>query len=195
MSDYWLKPSKSPLFWGMLVGALALCALLLSQAAQAQDTAGQESKAAPDATSASYGAWTLHCLKAAETQARCEISQALTLKGQGEAQGKSTLIGQIALGHKDAEGPLVLALRLPGGVYLPANIDLIEASGQKITAQYQICTQFCLAETEPTPEFIAALKTPGAALQIKLQDGGRRPVEIALDLNGFNAAFEALEAN
>lgn len=147
----------------------------------------------PSATTATYGAWTVRCAKAADKEdgETCEIVQSVTLRKTGQA------IIQVAIGRLKADDPLSIVVQVPIGVSLRTEVGLKLGApevedGASVTARYFRCTpQACLADVKPDDAWVDGLR--GAeALTASFVDGNGRTIRIPVSLEGFSDAFAAV---
>jgi len=155
-------------------------ALSLAFPTLAQEPAG------PQATTATYQAWTLRCDNAAGTPARriCEVAQTIA-----SPDGKSAL-AQIVIGRPAPDKPSKLIVQLPNGVWLPANAILALDDKTTVTATYKRCVQLCFADADLDQATIDALKARKDPVKLLFADGAQRIVELPVALDGFAAAFD-----
>lgn len=147
--------------------------------------ANAQTAATPQATTATYQAWTLRCDNAVGTPPRriCEVAQ--TIMGQ---DGKSAL-AQIVIGRPDPTKPLKLIVQLPNGVWLPSNAILALDDKTTVTATYKRCVQLCFADADLDDVTADALKARKDPAKLLFADGAQRIVELPVSLDGFNAAL------
>lgn len=163
----------------------------LASPAWTQDTSGATADV-PEATTAAYRDWTLRCDHIPETPPRrvCEIVQAVRA-----ADGQQVL-AQVVIGRPAADRAVKLIIQLPAGVWLPAGVTLVAASGERVSANYTQCMQVCVAETDIGDEVVSAMRLGNEPAKLSFQDGNRRVIELPISLNGFTAAIsQALAAN
>jgi len=172
--------------------AAALLAALAALPAAAQDTAAPSATGTaatgnqPSETSERYGAWTLHCTTLPDTGKACEVLHVV--------RGQQGPIAQVAFGRPEAGEPVLAVIRTPLGMNLGAPVTLSGEGSDDVTLSWFICLQTgCLARTEVAAAQMEGI-TASTALQLAFEDGGERPVEIDLPVEGLSDALSRLPA-
>ena len=168
--------------------------------------------AAPTATTATYGNWTVGCSTVAQADGSapaqaCEMTTRLNLKGK---DGQVRPLLAISIGtppgakvpHLAVQVPVDVALRegLVISVDKPgaAGADPAAAKPQDVLAQltYLTCApQGCVADTDGTAEILAKL---GAVKTINVTFtalAGSKKIVVPVSLDGFGDGLAALQAN
>jgi invasion protein IalB len=87
---------------------------------------------------------------------------------------------------------LLMAIRVPVGLYLPAGLSIKVDDGNAQSIPLQTCDlQGCYAETEIGPAMATALKT--GKHSINCQDPSKKQIVLPLTLDGFATAFEKIQ--
>ena len=164
-----------------LAALSAVICLALPAAASAQTAA------APQATTATYQAWTLRCDNAVGAPPRrvCEVAQTIA-----SPDGKNAL-AQIVIGRPDPAKPLKLIVQLPNGVWLPSNAILALDDKTTVTATYKRCVQLCFADADLDDAAADALKARKDPIKLLFANGNQRVIELPVSLDGFAAALAA----
>lgn len=177
----------------------ALAALCLSPVARAAEE--------PQATSATYGAWTLRCATPASQPAtkdtktpatpagpqpgvkQCEIGQAI------QVQGQQAPIVQIAIGRADKDDSLRLVIQVPVGAWLPAGVTLQFADkSEPVSLTYKRCLPgACLSDIDLSPNLRDAMKTGQKDAKVTFQLVAGKDVTVPMSFKGFDAAFAAMD--
>lgn len=165
--------------------AAALLAALTALPAGAQETtAPATSGNEPNETSERYGAWTLHCTRTPEAGKACEVLHVV--------RGQQGPLAQVAFGRPDPSQPVLAVIRTPLGMNLQMPVSLTGEAIADTALDWFICLQNgCLARAELDPAEVEALSA-STELQLAFQDGGERPVEIALPVEGLADALSRL---
>ena len=168
---------------------IASVALLASPAVAAGPTTSA-TDTAPQATTAIYRDWQLHCVaanpadKTAPAKA-CEVAGvALTGDGKGVA-------GRIVIGRPLPDKPVEIVIQLAPGVWLPAGATFTVPGGTPIKAEFKQYVQICFAQAELDSATLAAMKSADKPATLSFQDAARQTVSLPVSLNGFAAAQDA----
>jgi invasion protein IalB len=185
----------------VLLFTFVMCALQVG--APLAGLAGEE----PQATTATYGAWTLRCAapppappatdaKAAPATSspspgvqQCEIAQSV------QVQGQQAPIVQIAVGRSEQNGPLRFVVQVPVGSWLPAGVNVqIADKGDPIALTYKRCLPgACLADTEFSAALRDTMKAQKTDGKITFQLVADKALTVPISFNGFASALEAME--
>lgn len=182
-----------------LVASLALLGPCLAQATKpgaapppAKPAAAPPPVSAePQSTSATFGDWSLNCVRKAPPgdQQVCEVVQSIVVKGQ------TGPIAQMAIGHPSPGEPLRLTLLLPPNVTLDKRpqIQTPDAKMTLVEMTWRRCVQGgCLSDASLTDSDLAhlrGLETPG---QITFKDASEREVKIPMSWRGLAQALDAM---
>ena len=134
-----------------------------------------------------YGAWTLRCQSAASASSEdCIMFQNLVLKTGGQP------VLQFAIGRAPgADSPTVL-MKLPLGMALPPGVTIQIDNAKPATFPIERCDpNGCQAGMKLREATITQLEH-GQRLNITFYDGGRKPIQVPLSLDGFADSFKAL---
>jgi invasion protein IalB len=158
---------------------LAVIALLALTAATAR---GEEES--------EFGAWTLRCEQAdADAASECILQQYLVLRTGGQP------VLQFTLGLAPDDGQPTVLLKLPLGIYLPPGITLRIDDGAPATFPVERCDpDGCQAVMKLREATLANLRA-GRRFTITFHDAERRALDMPLSLDGFGAAYDALQAD
>lgn len=146
----------------------------------------------PQATTATYGNWTLSCELRGEVQA-CQIVTRLNVKGQD-----GQLRPLLALALLSGEGGRALRLELPPGVDLraAARLDGSGVEGQDPLAVFTYLTcgpGICLAEALASDDLVAQMvKAEAMDISFTLFEGGK-VARVPVSLIGFGDAVSGLK--
>ncbi|MFG1419409.1 invasion associated locus B family protein [Xanthobacter sp. V0B-10] len=188
-----------------LVLALGLAAMggadaLAQAAAPAQPAASAQAKkpaaapapaaaeANPQATTATYGDWTVRCVTAQPQGGKiCEAATGV------QAQGQQGLLAQVVVGRLAKDQPPRLVVQLPAGVFLPPGATLYadEKAQSGIDTAFSTCPRSCFADVELKADQLAALKAAKGPGRLEFVDGARKRVAVPISFNGFAAAADA----
>lgn len=165
--------------------ALAGC----NPAMAASVTSAVPTDGGPQATTALYHDWQLHCVTAsnhATTSQRCEIAGAVpTANGKGVA-------ARVIIGQRDPKKPAEMVIQLALGVWLPDGASLtVPGLKAPVRAEFKQCVQVCFAQANLDDATIAAMLATSKAATLAFTDGAKQVVDLPLSFNGFKAAFEA----
>ena len=152
-------------------------------AAPSQDAPSQ---AEPQRTTATFGDWTVRCVRPDKAAQLCEVTQTLYDKSQPVAQ---TALGRPARGEK---------MRLT--VLVPANVTLAtppRLQGEETDAPLELtwrrCLRAgCLADATLSEDQLRRLRARTATSRIAFQDGAGRDAAIPFAPRGLTQALDAL---
>ncbi|MGV8986959.1 MAG: invasion associated locus B family protein [Cypionkella sp.] len=168
--------------------------------------------AAPTATTATYGNWTIGCSMAAQADGSgaaqvCEMTTRLNLKGK---DGQPRPLLAISIGTPPGAKAPRLMLQVPTDVALREGVtlsldqttaaatDATVAKPQDVLAQltYLTCTpQGCVADTDGSAELFDRLKTVKTLNVTFSSVAGAKKIMVPVSLDGFGDGFAALSAN
>lgn len=137
-----------------------------------------------------FGEWTLRCEGLPDAPGReCIMFQNLVLRTGGQT------VLQFAVGLAPVDGTPTVVLSLPLGIALPPGVTIRIDDGKEAKFPVERCEpDGCRAGMKLRPATVSQLGA-GQQLTITFYDGERQPIDMPLSLEGFNAAFRALEAN
>ncbi|MFG1403396.1 invasion associated locus B family protein [Xanthobacter sediminis] len=195
-------PRVSALMLALGLAAAGGADALAQAAAPAQTTAPAQAKkpapataptpaaaeANPQATTATYGDWTVRCVAAQPQGGKvCEAATGV------QAQGQQGLLAQVVVGRLAKDQPPRLVVQLPAGVFLPpgATLYLDEKTQSGIDTAFSTCPRSCFADVELKADQLAALKATKGPGRLEFVDGARKRVAVPISFNGFAAAADA----
>lgn len=169
-------------------------------------------KSAPSATTATYGNWTVGCSAATGADGAavriCEMTTRLNVKGQ---DGQLRPLLQMSVGQPPGAQALRLALQVPTDVALRAGVTLsfdkpgdaakgdpagVKPQEDVLALTYLACNPAgCLADSDEGAQLWPRLqqeKTLNVAFTLL---AGAKKVVVPVSLDGFGAAFEALQTD
>ncbi len=199
MTKAFLQMTKRPVaaLSSMLVFAVAFQTAAVAQQAPPAAGSAQAPNVAPQATTATFGNWTLRCQvspdadRAAKAAARtCELAQAVSNERQQP-------VVQLAIGvppSGENAGQRMFVVRLPVNVRVSRPVELSVSSGKmRLPLPVQFCVVgFCQAEAALSADGLTAFRQkPVPKLEAIFSDSAGQTVTIPLSLEGFDAAWEA----
>ena len=166
------------------MAARAVCSLfsLLAALAVAVAARGQD-------TEHTFGPWTLRCqAQPANARSDCIMFQNLVLKSGGQP------VLQFAIGRAPGDDTPTVLVSLPLGMALPPGITIQIDDSKPATFPIERCEpDGCHAGMKLREATINQLEH-GQRLNITFYDGGRKPIQVPLSLQGFADSFKALLA-
>lgn len=170
----------------------AAIAVLASLSVSAYAQAPKAGAAAPDpqATTATYGDWTLRCQRAGEPAVKtCEIVQSL------QVQGQPNPVAQIALGRPSPKEPLKLVVVVPTNVAFPSSPQLSideKDDGPAVLAWRRCIAGGCIAETVLKDDVLKRWRPQAERGRLQFKDATDRDVVLPFSFRGFADALDAL---
>lgn len=166
---------------------MALTACYPATAASAASTTPTDG--APQATTALYHDWQLHCVTTSShgtTSQQCEVAGAVpTANGKGVA-------ARVIIGQRDPKKPAEMVIQLALGVWLPDGASLtVPGLKAPVRAEFKQCVQVCFAQADLNDATIAAMLATSKPATLAFTNGAKQVVDLPLSPNGFKAAFEA----
>ena len=155
---------------------LFLCAMLflVSVSSHAEDT------------QQIFGSWTLRCAGASAASAGCMMFQNLVLKTGGQP------VLQFGIGIAPDDGVPTVLVSLPLGIALPPGITIKIDDSTPATFPVERCEpDGCRAGMKLRDSTVNQLAR-GRQLNVTFHDGARKPIKVALSLDGFAAAYQVL---
>lgn len=162
-------------------------ALLGAESTPSPKASGAESSE-PENTTATYGDWVLHCVRAQNSARVCEAQQTLEVKGQG-------VVAQIAVGRADPKGPLLATLVLPTNISFPSTAALAvdEKDDQPLELAWKQCVPGgCVAQTELKEDVFKRWRAQTGHGQIRFVNAAKQPLSFAFSFRGFVSAIDNL---
>jgi len=184
------------------LSSLAVFAMALQTAAVAQQAppaagAAPAPTVAPQATTATFGNWTLRCQVAPDAERATKVAARSCELAQAVSNERQQPVVQLAIGvppSGENAGKRMLVVRLPVNVRVAQPVELSVASGKaRLPLPVQFCVGgFCQAEAVLSADGLTALRQkPVAKLEAIFSDAAGQSVTIPLSLEGFDAAWEA----
>lgn len=138
---------------------------------------------------AKFGNWTAKCEESkGQVQGGCFIFQNLVLREGGQR------VLQFAVGYVATTDAPIALLSLPLGISLPPGVTIRIGNAEPTRVIVERCEpNGCRAGLKLTAELLAQLKA-GTQLTVTFHDAERRPIEVPLSLDGFEAGLTSLKA-
>lgn len=138
---------------------------------------------------AKFGNWTAKCEESkGQVQGGCFIFQNLVLREGGQR------VLQFAVGYVATTDAPIALLSLPLGISLPPGVTIRIGNAEPTRVIVERCEpNGCRAGLKLTAELLAQLKA-GTQLTVTFHDAERRPIEVPLSLEGFEAGLTSLKA-
>lgn len=135
-----------------------------------------------------YGNWTAKCEESkGKVQGGCFIFQNLVLREGGQR------VLQFAVGYVATTDAPIALLSLPLGISLPPGVTIRIGDAQPTRVIVERCEpNGCRAGLKLNDALLTQLKR-GTQLTVTFHDAERRPIEVPLSLDGFEAGLEALK--
>lgn len=156
-------------------------------AAPAPVAAPVAAPAAPQQTTATFGDWTLRCLRPPGASPVCEVVQAVQQDGR--------TVAQIAWGRVSRGQPLQLTILVPPSVSFGAGPALVppEGEGGPAALQWRRCLPGgCIAEAEVGDDLLRRVRGWSQPARITFADAAGRGVALPLSPTGLVPALDAL---
>ncbi|MCC7121663.1 MAG: invasion associated locus B family protein [Gammaproteobacteria bacterium] len=136
-----------------------------------------------------YGNWTAKCEESrGKVQGGCFIFQNLVLREGGQR------VLQFAVGYVAATDAPIALLSLPLGISLPPGVSIRIGDAQPTRVIVERCEpNGCRAGLKLDDALLTQLRH-GTQLTVTFHDAERRPIEVPLSLDGFEAGLDALKA-
>jgi invasion protein IalB len=117
----------------------------------------------------------------------CSMEETLVLTNTGQ------LVAAVAVQLQSGKPQPVMTIRVPGGLYIPAGLNLQIDDGKVQVVALQTCDQQgCYAEMQISAELLAALKN-GKRLLITCQNAARNNFVLPLALDNFADTFQKIQ--
>lgn len=161
--------------FGLTAAAALLTCVVAAPCAAAEDTA-------------KFGNWTAKCEESkGQVQGGCFIFQNLVLREGGQR------VLQFAVGYvATTEAPIAL-LSLPLGISLPPGVTIRIGDAEPTRVIVERCEpNGCRAGLKLTERLLQQLRD-GTQLTVTFHDAERRPIEVPLSLEGFEAGLNSLQ--
>jgi len=118
---------------------------------------------------------------------RCSMEETLVLASTGQ------LVAAIVVKVQPGDHDLMMVIRVPGGLYIPAGLKLQVDGGKAQMLSLETCDQqSCYAEMQVSADLIAALKT-GKKLSITCQNATRKLFVLPMSLGSFADVLQRIE--
>lgn len=168
-------PTPTPL---MRTIALAVACGALAAPLQASDRDGEK-----------FGNWTVKCEEShGKVQGGCFIFQNLVLREGGQR------VLQFAVGYVSTSEVPIALLSLPLGISLPPGVTIRIGDAPPTRVIVERCDpNGCRAGLKLDEALLAELQQ-GKQLIVTFHDAERRPIEVPLSLDGFEAGLAAIRA-
>lgn len=173
------------------LGALVVAAML-STAPFAEAAGPAPAETTPQATTAIYRDWQLHCVagnpaeKAAPAKT-CEVAGvAPTADGKGVA-------ARVVLGRPNNDKTMQIVIQLAPGVWLPAGATFSVSGAQPLKAEFKQCVQVCFAQADVDTAIVTAMRAADKPATVSFQDAQQQTVTLPISLNGFSAALDGIK--
>lgn len=171
------RPAQPPSKASRLhAAALALALTPIATSVTAQDTE-------------KFGNWTAKCEESrGKVQGGCFIFQNLVLREGGQR------VLQFAVGYVATTDAPIALLSLPLGISLPPGVSIRIGDAQPTRVIVERCEpNGCRAGLKLNEALLSQLRQ-GTQLTVTFHDAERRPIEVPLSLDGFEAGLESLKA-
>lgn len=135
----------------------------------------------------SFGHWLVRCGPDENAQEKgCFLFQNLVLKQGGQR------VLQVAVGFVDNAPDPIALLSLPLGISLPPGAKISIDGKQSYDMQIERCeANGCRAGLKLSNKLLDRFLS-GESLSVLFHDAQRRPIEVPLSLDGFNAGYTAM---
>ena len=136
-----------------------------------------------------YGNWTAKCEESkGNVQGGCFLFQNLVLREGGQR------VLQFAVGYVATTDAPIALISLPLGISLPPGVTIRIGDGPVTRVIVERCEpNGCRAGLKLNDDLIRQLEH-GTQLTVTFHDAERRPIEVPLSLDGFEAGLKALKA-
>jgi invasion protein IalB len=116
----------------------------------------------------------------------CSVEETIVLANTGQA------VATVVVRIQPNVNKVVMTIRAPVGLFLPAGISFQIDDGKSQPAIVQTCDlQGCYAEAEIEPTVLTALQS-SKRLLIICQDAAKNKIVLPLPLDGFEGAFQRI---
>ncbi|MGH8478093.1 MAG: invasion associated locus B family protein [Gammaproteobacteria bacterium] len=133
-----------------------------------------------------FGQWSLRCEQAKRGQERCSIVQDVVTRASGQR------VVRAAIGLVPGRTEPIALFTLPLGISLPPGASLQIGTAEPVSFPIERCdAQGCRGGLKLGAALLDALKQAQNA-ELIFHDGQRQPIRVALSLEGFAPALEAL---
>ena len=142
--------------------------------------------AGPDATTETFGDWSLVCSGAAGTERSCQVSAAIMLPNQASP------FARLAILRGASDKPSRILALVPVNVSVQAPVKIV-ADTAEITLPLRSCVPGgCFAEAELGKDLLQTLRTPLKGQgQLTLVNASGKPTTVAFSMRGLDAALDA----
>lgn len=172
----------------LLISALA--ALAGPAAAQAGRPPPPAPAPEPQRTTATFGDWTLRCVRPERAAPACEVTQTLLDKG--------VAVAQTAFGRPPGHGEkLRLTILVPSNVSLASGPRLVGAEGESglppVELSWRRCVPAgCIADAALSDDQLRRIRARTENARLVFQDSGGREAAMPFAPRGLAAALDAL---
>jgi invasion protein IalB len=146
--------------------------------------------ATPAQTTATYGDWTLRCVRqgeAANSPHSCEVVQSLAVRGQQQP------IAQVAVGSPGKGEPLRLTLVVPAAISFAPAPHLKDGDTALLALEWRRCLQTgCFADAQPPADLLQKLRARSEPVQLDFHDATNQDVALPISPRGLGPALDAL---
>jgi invasion protein IalB len=146
--------------------------------------------AAPVQTTATYGDWTLRCVRlgeAANSPRGCEVVQSLALRGQQQP------FAQVALGIAAKGEPLRFSIVVPLSVSFALAPQLKEGDTSLLGLAWRRCAPTgCFADGQLSADMLQKLRARTEPFQLGYRDAADQDVTLAISPRGLVQSLDAL---
>lgn len=143
------------------------------------------SVSAQQAVEKSWGDWSKVCTQEQELQI-CRIVQAATQNESGQR------IFQTAIGYVADNDKPMMFLTGPLGIFLPRGISVVVNDDKPIPVVVQRCDSNGCLGVLPMDESLVAAMSKGAEVKLLFAASIKQNMALALSMDGFKSAFNAL---
>ena len=146
----------------------------------------------PDATTASFGDWTLRCdrrLDVTPPQRFCELAHVV------QKPGESAILGQLAVGRVGKGDPLKITAVLPVSVALKILPKLVADRPEPLSVELtwtRCVVGACFSDVTASDEILKRLRALKEPARIEYRDGTDREASLPISFRGFGEALDAL---
>lgn len=132
--------------------------------------------------------WISRCVsESRKSPLECSIEESLASASSGQ------LVATVAIKIQPNEPEPIMTIKVPGGLYLPAGINLQVDENKSQSIPLQTCdAQGCYGEIHISSNLIAALRT-GKKLSLTFQNMAKATVLLPFPLDNFADAFQKIQ--
>jgi len=145
---------------------------------------------APDATTETFGDWTVVCMapQTGTSERLCEVGITMSLRGQ------TAPVARIAFGRQAKDKPMrIVALVPPNVMIVPGVMISPELGKPGVALGYKTCVPGgCVADADLGKDQIQNFRNRPKPGQIAFNDAAGKPVTLELSFKGLDQALDAL---